>query len=226
MMHGDSLHIWGDSILKGIIYDEARGRYIILRENCITALSETLPVPIVNNARMGQTAPEAVQALHGEDLRPGGLALIEFGGNDCDMPWSEISEHPAAAHEAKTPLDAFQEALEKLVRKIRGGGMQPVLVVPTPLDAKRYFQWISKNLNPAAILSYLGDVERIYRWQEYYANAVTQVACALKCPLLNLREAFLEHPRFKELLCIDGIHPNAEGHQVMLQSLQSGLAML
>ena len=30
--------VWGDSIAKGIVFDEERGRYAILRENCLRLL--------------------------------------------------------------------------------------------------------------------------------------------------------------------------------------------
>lgn len=222
-MENSSLHVLGDSILKGVVFDDLRSRYVILRDNCITALSKLLPVPTVNHARMGQTAPEAERALEPDDLAPGGLALIEFGGNDCDMPWKEIASHPDREYQAKTPLPQFVAALERLVCRVRSAGMFATLVIPTPLDADRYFRWISRNLNPSAILSYLGDVQRIYRWQERYANAVAETAAKLQCPLINLRKAFLEHPRFCDLLCVDGIHPNARGHEIMLSTLEASL---
>lgn len=222
-MENNSLHVYGDSILKGVIFDEIRNRYVILRDNCITALSKLLPVPTVNNARMGQTAPEAERALSPEDLAPGGLALIEFGGNDCDMPWEAISRDPDRDHQAKTPLPSFLQALERLVNRVRTAGMTAMLVIPPPLDAERYFGWISRNLNPAAILRFLGDVQRIYRWQELYANAVADTAQKLACPLINLREPFLECPRFRDLLCVDGIHPSAQGHALMQKTLEDSL---
>ena len=74
---------------------------------------------------------------------------------------------------------------------------------------------MSKNLDPRAILKYLGDVQHIYRWQERYALAVAEIGSKLGCTLLNLREAFLVARDFKSLLCVDGIHPTPEGHRLI-----------
>jgi len=215
-----SLHIWGDSILKGIVFNEQRGRYTILRENCVSMFTKRVPFPVINHARMGQTAPEAEADMRNRDPHPGGIALIEFGGNDCDMPWAEVASAPDAQHEPKTPPDLFERTLAAMVRHARSMDMRPILVVPTPLDAERYFQWVTKGLDQDAVLRYLGDIHHIYRWQEYYASIVADVASAEACPLLNMRRAFLEQLHLKPLLCVDGAHPSAMGHEVMLSCLE------
>ena len=51
------IDIWGDSVLKGIIYD--RGRYTRLREdNAVNGL-KSMGVDIRNNSHFGLTAPKA-----------------------------------------------------------------------------------------------------------------------------------------------------------------------
>lgn len=100
--------------------------------------------------------------------------------------------------------------------------MQPMLVVPPPLHAERYFQWITQSLDGEAILRFIGDVHHIYRWQERYAWATVQTARQMACPVLSLREAFLDSMCFERLFCLDGIHPSAEGHGVMLGCLRAG----
>lgn len=96
------IHVWEDSILKGIGFDEQRQRYAILRDNCIAKLAATAQIPVVNHARMGITAPEGEKDMREADLSPGGLGLIEFGGNDCDMPWTNIAQNPAAPMSPKS----------------------------------------------------------------------------------------------------------------------------
>jgi len=210
-----AIGLWGDSIGKGVIYDEARGRYAILKENCVQLLSEKLGCRIENHAVMGATASEGVRRMNDSFLKKGGLAVIEFGGNDCDMPWKEISEAPRKAHQPKASLDEFAESLQTLVERVRSAGMEAMLVTPPPLDAEKYFAWVSRGLNAEAILDFLGDVQHIYRWQERYAVAVRDVAAKLNCRLLDLRDAFLEVRSIGEYFCVDGIHPNAQGHQLL-----------
>ena len=222
-MRYTGIHVWGDSILKGIVFDERRQRYAVLRENCVAEFAKELAIPVVNHACMGITAPEAEKRMSEAQFSPGGLAVIEFGGNDCDMPWESVAEAPQEKHEPKTPLERFAESLGRMVERVRAGGMQPMLVIPPPLHAQRYFDWITRNLNKEAVLRFMGDVQHIYRWQELYAFAVTGVAERMGCPLFRLRDAFLRHEDFSQLLCVDGIHPSAEGHRVMLQGFRERL---
>jgi len=219
----EQLQIWGDSLLKGVVFDDLRNRYLILRDNCVQQLKALLPFPVENNARMGCTAPEGFELLQAGEMRPGGLALIEFGGNDCDMDWAAVAADPTKDHQPKTAPEVFARMLEKCVARVRQGGMEPMLAVPTPLHAQRYFDWVTRGLDRAAVLGFLGDVERIYRWQERYALTVCTTASKLNCSLLNLRDAFLAVKGYERLLCIDGMHPNAEGHKIMLRELKTVL---
>ena len=217
------LQIWGDSLLKGVVFDEIRNRYQILRGNCVQQLTALLPFPVENNARMGCTAPEGFEMLKEGEMQPGGLALIEYGGNDCDMDWAAVAADPSKDHQPKTSPEVFASMLEQCVERVREADMQPMLVVPTPLHAPRYFDWVTRGLDRAAVLGFLGDVERIYRWQERYALLVCTTASKLRCPLINLRDAFLAVKGYERLLCIDGIHPNAEGHALMLDTMKAVL---
>lgn len=217
------LQIWGDSLLKGVVFNELENRYQILRDNCVQQLTTVLPIPVKNNARLGCTAPKGYEMLLASEMQPGGLALIEFGSNDCDMDWAAVAADPLKDHQPKTSPEVFTRILEQCVARIRQMDMQPMLVVPTPLHAQRYFNWVTKNLDSIAVLNFLGDVERIYRWQERYALLVCTTANKLCCPLLNLRDEFLAVKSYQRLLCIDGIHPNAAGHALMLDTMKAVL---
>lgn len=218
-----SVSIWGDSIGKGIVYDEERGRYAICRENLAARLKREAGIAVENHSVMGYTVLQAAEKFDESSLRPGGVAALEFGGNDCDMDWKAVSEAPDEEHDPRTPLKVFTKTLSGLVEKVRKGGMLPVLVVPPPIDAERYFRWVSKNLNPKAILQYLGDVQHIYRWQERYALAVRDLARKMGCKALDLRDAFLASRDFKELICVDGIHPTEAGYHVIWEAVNGVL---
>lgn len=220
-----SISLWGDSIGKGVIYDEMRGRYAILKENCVSLISRALNRPIDNHAVMGATASQGVAKMRDDFLHEGGLAVIEFGGNDCDMPWKDIAEHPESEHRPKATVDEFTCALHTLVDKVRTAGMEAMLVTPPPLDAERYFAWVTRGLDAKVVLDWLGDVQHIYRWQERYAAAVRDVAMQTGCRLLDLRDAFLDVRSLSEYFCIDGIHPNAKGHELLARTAQQKLGL-
>ena len=224
-MTAKSISLWGDSIGKGVIYDEARGRYAILKENCVSLLSKTLGCPIENHAVMGATASQGMERMRDAFLREGGLAVIEFGGNDCDMPWKEISEAPEKEYLPRATVEEFTRSLTTLVGRVRSAGMEAMLVTPPPLDAERYFAWVSRGLNADAILAFLGDVQHIYRWQERYAVAVRDVAARTGCRLLDLRDAFLDVRSIGDYFCLDGIHPNARGHVLLAETAERRLGL-
>ncbi|MGI6176584.1 MAG: SGNH/GDSL hydrolase family protein [Christensenellales bacterium] len=210
--------IWGDSLIKGIIFDPAKNRHTTLKENGVQYAAQKLSLDVVNRSKFGCTTTHGVSILH-EDLL-GGLsgdaALMEFGGNDCDHHWEAIAQDPHAHHQPKTPLAKFKQMLMAMVQMLRQKKITPVLMSIPPIDAQRYFEFFSRNgLNKNNILHFLGEVEHIYRWQEMYSNAVSALAAALKCPFINLREAFLLQPNYKHFLCDDGIHLNHEGQRLM-----------
>ena len=205
--------VWGDSLAKGIVFDENRGRYAILRENCLRMLEQAFHVPICNYAAMGRTASDCLREISESELVPGGVAVIEFGGNDSDLCWADVAKDPDHEHPARCSLPQFRESLRGLIRFVRQGGMKPVLVATLPIDGEKYYRWVSRGLDAAAILSYLGDPQMMYRWQERYACAVRDVACEENARLLDFRTDFLADRQFFRLFCDDGIHPNALGHQ-------------
>ena len=213
------LNVWGDSIAKGVVFDEARGRYAICRDTCLLKLSREAGVPVENYSVMGQTSDAGLERMRVGGLAPGRVAVIEYGGNDCDLDWRAVSEHPERMQYGKVPLERFVQNLTEMVRRAREADMLPVLVTPPPLVAQRYFDWVRRGLNGENILKYLGDVDHIYRWQENYADHVRALAEKLNVRLIDIRSRMLEGGRLEELMCLDGIHPNAQGHELIYRTV-------
>lgn len=216
------IDVWGDSVLKGVIYDKSRGKYTRLREeNAVYAL-KNLGLDIRNNSHFGLTAPKARDMMfraleQGIDSQ---AAVIEFGGNDCDFNWKEVSEHPEKEHRCHTPLDLFKQCIIDMVNLLRKKNIRPVLMNLPPIDSVRYFKWISRDLNAKNILNWLGDVHRIYRHHECYNLCIMSLAGSLGCDLIDVRQPFLMQKNYTRFLCEDGIHPNQDGH-ALIRSVMS-----
>ena len=71
------------------------------------------------------------------------------------------------------------------------------------------------GLNEANIMNYLGDIETIARHQEMYNNIVLKIAYSRNIDLVDIRKEFLNSPIYMKLMCEDGIHPNADGGQLI-----------
>ncbi len=211
------IYIFGDSILKGVTYSEEAGRHKLLPDR-FPVLSG-LGYEVKNCSVMGATIEEGITLLRRKlltDTTAGETTvLLEYGGNDCDYRWADISADPAAPHQPKTPLDTFTRLYGELVGLAREKGASVYICNLVPLDAQKYMQWISRGLDYDRILGWLGDSSMLYRWHEFYSRTTEQLAARLACPLIDLRMPFLMRHDYQNLLSGDGIHPTAEGHMLV-----------
>ncbi len=220
---GRTIGIWGDSILKGVIFDDLKAGYALLKDNCVQIAARALGIAVVNRSRFGSTVDKGLQQL--ERALADGLdcdaVLLEYGGNDCDFDWTAVSADPDRAHTPKTPMPAFEAGLKRMIELLLAHGIQPVLMSLPPIDGVRYLEFLIARgkLDRANMLRFLGSPQRIYQYQEAYSLAVTRIAHATGSLYVPVREEFLLRRTTVDTLCSDGIHPNATGHAWMQQIL-------
>ncbi|WP_150274327.1 SGNH/GDSL hydrolase family protein [Paenibacillus tepidiphilus] len=214
----------GDSISKGVIYDESRSKYVILEDNYVSLLQDKLKGGLRNTARFGNTLMKGFGNLQRDVVKDKpDIVLIEYGGNDCDFHWEEIALNPDAEHNPKTAFPKFEAMLLDMIDYLKGQNIVPVLMNLPPLNADSYFKWVSGS-NPKSevnILKWLGSVTKIYWWQEKYNSTIMKVAENTGTRLIDIRSAFLQEPDFTRLICVDGIHPNREGHRIIYDKVLS-----
>lgn len=208
----------GDSISRGVIYDETKKRYTVLQENYVNTISTKIRGSIKNISKFGSTLIRGISKLERQVNKENpDIVLIEYGGNDCTFNWDEIANNPYAEHLPQTEIGIFEAALRETIELLRNAKITPVLMTLPPLNAYKYLEWVSKN-NPITrnnILKWLGNVSEIYRWQEKYSLAIAKVAEDTHTKLIDVRNAFLKHPDFTKLICKDGMHPNKKGEEVI-----------
>lgn len=213
------IYVLGDSILKGVVLDEAAGRYRLLKNGAVSAFAQLFHLDVKNQSHFGYTAPKALANLDrtfgsGFDAD---TVLLEFGGNDCDFNWAEVSSSPDSEHQPNTTYEDFVETMQKMIQKFLAKGITPVLMSLPPLDSYRFFDWITRpeNVDPDKILYFLGDKNSIYRHQERYSLAITKLALKNNLPFVDVRDAFLKEKNLGECMCLDGIHPNEKGQKLI-----------
>ena len=207
------LEIYGDSVLRGVVYQADSGRYTLYSRGRLPSFAEN-GITVKNYARMGATVARGAELLsqHLSPCPEDTVVLFEYGGNDCDYLWEAISADPHGQFLPKTPEEKYLATYRDMILYARSRGATPVIASLVPIDAEKYMRWISCGLNYENILSWLGDVSMLSRWQEHYSHMAEQLAREMDCPLLDLRRAFLTAHDFKNLLCEDGIHPTPRGH--------------
>ena len=220
-----NLGIWGDSLLKGIIFDEKEGRYHPSKKSSVKLFEQNFPIQIKNNSRFGCTAPKALENLK-RALDKGFAAdavLLEFGGNDCDFDWGEVSKHPDIHHEPHTPYVQFVETMKKMVQLLKKHQITPVLMNLPPIDSERYFNWIAslEGVDGDRVLYWLKEKNIIYRQQELYSRAIEKLAYREGLPLIDVRSPFLQQHDYCNYLCVDGIHLNELGQKRMSEVFSS-----
>ena len=210
--------VLGDSIAKGVAFDAQRNRYIIANNNLGKQLATAFHCSVTNLSKFGSTVTDGLARFEKQkdSLQGCNTVLMNFGGNDSDFLWQEISAAPDELHKPKTPIDIFEQTYLKLIERVRKCGFTPVLLNLPPVDHTRYFAWISRELNADNILKWLGGTSAfIYRWHEQYNVAVHKIAQTANVKLIDIRSAFLQCRDYGDYLSADGIHPNEKGHALI-----------
>lgn len=217
--------MFGDSVARGVAFDSVLNRYLFLKDSTTEILKNRLKIKIDNYSKFGCTVIKGKEIIlkHEKELPDYAYIGLEFGGNDCDFDWEAVSKNPGSVHYPKTPLDVFERVYSEIIRRISENGGRPVLFTLPPINADKYFKWITKGLNAANILKWLGDIQRIYRWHELYSLTVSKIAGAFRLPLIDIRAAFLESSGYQNLICEDGIHPNENGHMLISAVIEDRL---
>lgn len=216
--------IHGDSIFRGVTYDSQKQRYIYAANRIENQISPLLNATLINKSKFGNTIEKSIQKLSAniEKYDPD-YVVIELGGNDCDYDWKEVAQAPQQNHLCHTDFPRFKTTLLNMVHTIQDFGKIPILTTLPPLDAESFFQWILKQnqVQGKDILTFIGNVTHIYWWQERYNAAILDIAKEQSLRLIDLRTAFLQKEDFRSYLCIDGMHPNPQGQDLMSETILS-----
>ena len=216
---------FGDSIMGGIVLDPKSAtcspRYTLLENSFSARCASALGIEIKNHGRFGSTTRHGLREVERwrEQVVQSDFVVMEFGGNDCDFRWADVSADPDGQFEPNTPESQFLSTYRDMISYAREKGATPVIASLVPIDADRYMNWITRNLSYQNILHWLGDVAMLSRWQEYYSRMAERLAYETGCPLLDLRGAFLQTRSYKNLIGEDGIHPTKMGHELIDRTL-------
>ncbi len=219
------LLIYGDSILRGITYSEEAKKHKLCTGYKLPTLA-ALGYDVINHSRMGATVDRGLDMFEYTiaECDKDSTVIFDFGGNDCDFDWAAISTDPLGRHRPHTEEPKFRALYADMLDKAFKTGAEVYMCNLVPLMPDRYLSFISKDRSRENILSWLGDITMLYRYQEHYNTVVEEIARTSGCPMIDLRTDFLLSHRCASLLSLDGIHPSEEGHDLIESLLREKIA--
>ncbi len=219
----ETIAAFGDSVLKGVIYENEH--YRVADTSFQKICEDSFGITVENKARFGSTITrgEKIFEKNLELIREcsGQYVILEFGGNDCDFNWKEISEDPDRKHLPMSTIDNFTSTYMEIINAIQDMGKIPVLLSLPPIDSSRYFRHISRGLSGENILKWMrNDKQYITNWHERYNIEIFKMAINCQVPVIDITSIFLEKKNYSRYLCEDGIHPNEEGHKLIARAIE------
>lgn len=217
-----NITLLGDSISRGVIYDEQKEKYVIIKDSFCNIVQKKLKGVVYNAGKFGSTIIKGSKKLYADLTKSTpDIVLIEFGGNDCDFNWQEVAEKPFDEHQPNTDLNVFENTLKDIIINLKRLNIIPVLMTLPPLEPYNYFKWISNKSKDYSqnILKWLGSVNTIYTWHENYNSIIVKISKETQTNLIDVRSAFLSNNSYESYLCVDGIHPNQQGHKIIAEKI-------
>jgi acyl-CoA thioesterase-1 len=213
--------LFGDSISKGIVTDD--GTLKTIKNSATNLIAAHFGKPIDNLSQYGQTikrlwekgtVDQYIASIETDEDR---FAIIGLGGNDSDYRWEEVAINPWVDHPSKTPIEEFTLLYDSLIKHLKKNGFKVIVFTIFPIDSERFFDnVITKLADPEKIRLFMrGDIHTIGRHQEAFNIAVLKCAYENHCRIIDIRSRILVEPEYHKYLCMDGIHPNEAGYQLI-----------
>lgn len=220
------LCIFGDSILKGVIFSNDGPKKYTLYDGALSGKLLAEGILAENHSRMGYTIRDGERLIEdyvNQKSRPkqqtGDSVLLGFGGNDSMFNWKEVSLDPFSHHEPLTELHSFRAIYGKIVEGLIGLGFGVTLSTIVPIDPERYLNHVSRKYDRANIIKWLGRAENLSSMHDSYNDAIVSLSKKYGLGLIDLKAVFEGNE--KTLLSGDGIHPNILGHK-QIEDLVTG----
>lgn len=169
-----------------------------------------VPVQVINASVGGATTEDARSRLNGVLRNQPDIVVIQFGINDAAVDvWKEP---PADA--PRVSLKSYRDNLRHIVQKSREMGAIPILMTPNRV------YWTARLKQRYGKPPYDPN-----RWDGFdiiladYAQVVRELAKELNVQLVDIHAEYTRQGQAGATLLLDGMHPNDQGHALVLAKL-------
>lgn len=172
-------------------------------------LDEKLDATITNAGVGGHDTGKARARFERDVLnRKPNLVVIQFGINDAAV---DVWKKPPAKDPRVSKSD-YETNLRFFIREIRKAGGKPILMTPNPI------RWTPKLKTLYGKRPYDPDDDDGFNvLLRDYAEIARKIAGKEKVPLIDVYAEFQK--RDVDSLLLDGMHPNAKGHELVAKLL-------
>lgn len=221
------LHIYGDSLLRGVIRDE-NGAYHSSEYIGFAEIGKRHSVTIKNMSMPTFTSvqiSEWMKRSFAYDCPPEAV-LIECGGNDCDMDWKAVATDPSAPHTTRVSYDGFISAYTGMIEFLRSYGCEPIIGILPPFSPRKYCDFLVNSGIDRAVIEKMSDVDGGFGGRHVRINAgIREIAAKYRCRAVEIGKFFPHDPvQIDAVIGCDGIHPNSEGYALVGKAIDEFLA--
>lgn len=215
---------FGDSIMKGVVVKPYHGRlvYEVTDENFIARCEQPLGCPIENVSRFGYTILHAHKFFDRltKKICADDIVFLCFGSNDGNFDWETVALNPDLPHRPNTMLKDFHSTYSLVIDRIREKSAVPVMLSLPAIDSNLFFDFVSRGLNKGNIAKWLGGTPNyISNWHEQYNLEIFKLGLHKQVPVIDITTAFLSKRNLADYYCVDGMHPNEAGHELIADTV-------
>lgn len=185
----------------------------------LAAAAKPWGVRFINAGVPGNTTSNAMARFAQDVLAQSpDVVILQFGINDAAV---DVWREPPAT-EPRVAVTAYASNLTYFVTAARAAGARVVLMTPNPI------RWTAKLRELYGKPPYqLENPEGFSVVLKHYAQAVRDVATQTGAPLADVDAAFekfgTEKNQSVDALLLDGMHPNAVGHEIIARLVREVL---
>lgn len=215
----NTVSVYGDSILKGAVTGTGSGHlFDITKNDSLSLAAAKLGFKLNNQSVFGNIITKSYKRFLRDAERNalGDLAIIESGGNDCDYDWAQVCSGENL--NPRVGIDEFISTIDKMAKTCRQNGTTPLIMTMPPLVPDRWLLHICRGYDEQKVKVFVNsDIMTLYQNHETYNAHLVKYSFQNNVQIVDMRLAFLESKKDKELMCQDGIHPNEAGYRFMAE---------
>lgn len=210
-----AMYIFGDSLLRGVMPDE-NGMYHSTNYIDFDGLARKYGISISNYSMPTFTSVQGLDWIrkHIQSVPVPDIAIVEYGGNDCDYRWRELAASDRIISEPhRTSPDEFADTYESILDELLAWGAMPVVTLCPPFPVHIYIRHlISSGISEEKIQAYITSYDNFASEYMTYKDTMRELASKKQLSVLNIEKTFAFLDNLVDYYSEDGLHPNKDGY--------------